>query len=94
MRKCYKCGTPWRGRGQPGPRQICERCGVYLHSCLNCHHFDSELSNSCKLAETQYVGPRDASNYCEEFRMVNSHLRAIEARTERARNVWEQLFGS
>ena len=92
MRKCFKCGSPWAGPGQPRPRQICVGCGVYLHSCINCHHFDREITNSCKLPNTAFVGSRDALNYCEEYRMMNSELRAIEARTQRARSVWEQLF--
>ena len=92
MRKCYKCGTPWRGTGTPRARAVCTGCGAYLHSCLNCHHFDPDITNSCRLSHTDYIGPRETINYCDSFRMINTELRAIEARTERARNVWEQLF--
>lgn len=92
MRKCAKCGTRWEGHRQPRPRQICEGCGAYLHSCVNCHQFDDAVTNSCRLTSTTYIGPRDALNYCDEFRMTNQTLRAVEARTERARDVWEQLF--
>ena len=92
MRKCHKCGTTWVGRGQPRSRQICTGCGEYLHTCVNCHHFDDTISNSCKLEDTDYVGPREMVNYCDRFEMINSGLKAIEARTERARNCWEQLF--
>ncbi|MBI4583035.1 MAG: hypothetical protein HY717_03280 [Planctomycetes bacterium] len=92
MRKCYKCGTSWVGAGDPRPRQVCEGCGAYLHSCINCHQFDAHITNSCKLSHTTFVGSRHAANYCDEFRMINYALRSIEARTQRARSVWEQLF--
>jgi hypothetical protein len=92
LRKCFKCGHVWMGFGKPRPRQICEGCGAYLHTCLNCHHFDRKITNSCKLAHTSYVGPRDLLNYCEQFEMVNAELKAVEARFERARTTWENLF--
>ena len=92
VKRCHKCGAAWNGFGQPRPRQICQGCGAYLHSCTNCHHFDKTVTNSCKLSHTTFVGSRDALNYCEDYRMVNAQLKAIEARTERARNVWDDLF--
>src|SRR5262245_44155117 len=81
------------GYGRPRQRQICEGCGVYLHSCINCHHFDRHLTNSCKLPDTEFVGPRDALNYCESFDMVNSELLAMEAKKELAKVTFENLFG-
>ena len=92
MKKCFKCGAVWPGFGKPRPRQICEGCGAYLHICLNCHHFDRVLTNSCKLPTTTFVGNRDLLNYCEEFEMVNTELKAVEARHDRARTRWEDLF--
>lgn len=92
MRKCYKCGTPWDGRGQPRPRQNCSGCGAYLHSCVNCQQFDHNVTNSCRLQHTDYIGPRMAQNYCEDFRMVSCEERALKVRIERARDAWEQLF--
>lgn len=91
-RTCYKCGAEWEGFGQPRPRQVCRSCAASLHCCMNCHHFDRELSNSCTLPGTTYIGEREAQNYCEEFQMINVRLKAIEARTQRARNVWNELF--
>ncbi len=94
MKKCHKCGVIWQGFGRPRARQICENCGSYLHSCLNCHHFDNVGSYSCKLQNTTFIGSRDSLNYCDQFEMVNWDLRAVEARTERARSAFENLFGA
>lgn len=93
MKNCHRCGTAWRGYG-PNPRfrEVCRSCGAYLHSCLNCRHFDHQRSYSCKLKESEYVGPRQALNYCELFSMADSFVREAEARVEKARDRWEALF--
>jgi len=93
MKKCFRCGAPWAGfRGQPRAREVCESCGAYLHSCVNCHHFDHMVTSSCRLEHTSFVGARDSLNYCEEYRMLNALLRADEERVVRAKTAWEQLF--
>jgi len=79
-------------RHQPRSREVCDGCGAYLHSCVNCHNFDHVLSNSCKLPHTAFIGARDTLNYCEEYRMLDSIVRADEQRVLRAKNTWEQLF--
>ncbi len=94
VRQCFKCGAEWERSGQPRSRQVCGSCGAHLHCCMNCHHFDRDISNSCTLPDTTFIGARDAPNYCESFEMVNARLKAIQARTQRARNVWDQLFRS
>ncbi len=92
MKKCFRFNVDWRGCGaQPRAREVCENFGVYLHCCLNCHHFDTQNSN-CKLSHTSFVGIRDSLNYCEEFRMLDSYLRAREDKVSRAKSTWEQLF--
>ena len=92
MKKCFKCGTVWTGFARPRTRQICEGCGSYLHVCLNCHHFDRKISNTCKLPDTDFIGSRDSLNYCEQFEMTDWTLMAIESRVDRARSTWENLF--
>lgn len=93
MKQCYRCGNIWKGtRSQPSTREYCESCGAYLHSCNNCRHFDREVSSACKIPYTSYVGPRDAPNYCEEFRMFDPAVLANEERENRAKAKWEELF--
>jgi hypothetical protein len=93
MKKCVHCGTPWDGYGsQPRERERCTSCRRSFHCCANCHHFDTTLQSACKLKHTTYVGSRDILNYCEEFRMLDSSVRAREDRVSLARSKWEQLF--
>jgi hypothetical protein len=95
MKTCYRCGIAWRGyRNQPRSREVCEGCGAYLHSCVNCFCFDPLITVSCKLRHTAFVGPRDQANYCEEFRMNDTVLRANEDRLASVKLRWEQLFKS
>ncbi len=92
MKKCYRCSTRWNGVGsQPRAREVCEGCGAYLHCCLNCQRFDHQNRN-CSLPHTSFVGSRDTLNYCEEFRMADTRLLAMEEKVSRARSTWEELF--
>lgn len=93
MKKCSFCGTPWEGfSSQPRERERCPTCRRHYHCCSNCKHFDSKQSSSCQLKHTEYVGPRDLLNYCEEFRMIDTREQAREAKTASARSRWDQLF--
>jgi hypothetical protein len=93
MKACTRCGTLWTGYGgEPRAREVCEGCGAYLHTCVNCHRFDRHHTNSCTLPDTAFVGSRDSLNYCEEFRMLDRTRRANENRVVRAKAVWEELF--
>jgi hypothetical protein len=93
MKKCYHCGTPWEGFGaQPRERERCSVCRRHFHCCVNCHHLDTTLRSACRLKHTAYVGNRETLNYCEEFKMLDSNLRASEDRVSLAKSRWEQLF--
>ena len=94
MKECARCGTRWTGYGnQPRAREVCEGCGAYLHTCLNCHHFDRRNNtNSCTLPNTAFVGGRGTLNYCEEYRMLDSVRKAQENRVTQAKETWEALF--
>lgn len=62
---CWNCGT--KIEEKVGFRTICEKCGMYLHSCLGCKHYQKGYSNDCKIPGTETVADRSALNYCEEF---------------------------
>lgn len=93
MKTCQRCGTPWSGHpGRPQYRSVCGGCGGYLHTCLNCRHFDRKASQRCVLAHTRYVGPKDQSNYCDEFVMVDGVALARQDKASQARQAWHDLF--
>ena len=91
MKKCSRCGTPWQGYGEPRPREICDGCGSYLHSCRNCHHFSRQKSR-CELPHTIFNGSREDLNFCDDYRILDTHRQAAEDRVVRAKATWEELF--
>ena len=64
--RCARCGNllsvPVAGDGR------CARCGVDLHSCVQCVSFDTSARFECaQTALTERVSPKDARNNCAFF---------------------------
>jgi hypothetical protein len=60
--RCSRCGNrlalPVAGDGR------CARCGVDLHSCIQCVAFDTSARFECTQALTARVTPKDTRNGC------------------------------
>ena len=65
-RRCPKCGTEWEIKGPVGFREECPECAVFVHTCLNCRHYDAR-NKGCRLPTTDSVRDREEINFCEEF---------------------------
>jgi hypothetical protein len=64
--KCARCGNRLASTVELGTR--CSRCGVDVHSCINCVSFDTSARWEC--AQTTLaarVSPKDAGNMCAMF---------------------------
>jgi hypothetical protein len=64
--KCARCGnrlaTPVEAAGR------CARCGVAIHSCINCRSFDTGARFECAQPSlTSRVSPKDELNLCSLF---------------------------
>ena len=63
--RCARCGNllalPVERDGR------CNRCGVDLHSCINCMSFDTGARWECTQTLTARVSPKDERNQCEFF---------------------------
>jgi len=64
--RCARCGNrlslPVEADGR------CSRCGVDLHSCINCASFDTSARWECtQQALTARVSPKDERNLCAFF---------------------------
>ena len=63
--RCSRCGNrlavPVAADGR------CARCGVDLHSCIQCVSFDTSARFECTQALTERVAPKDAQNACRFF---------------------------
>jgi hypothetical protein len=64
--KCGRCGNKLALPVEDAAR--CSRCGVDLHSCIQCASFDSSARFECSQpALTARVSPKDGRNTCQLF---------------------------
>ena len=64
--KCSRCGNKLAVPVEADGR--CSRCGVDIHSCINCVSFDTSARFECSQTElTARVSPKDAKNSCTWF---------------------------
>jgi len=93
--RCPKCGTEWE-TDRLGFRDECPECAAYLHTCINCRHFDT-ATGGCRIPTTDEVHDRRGQNFCEEFEFGSGSSETEEAEEERpsseeARRRFEDLF--
>lgn len=96
--KCARCGEKQRTWEDVNHESVCARCGLDLHTCTNCQHFDTSVQWQCRLAEqlADRVAPKDKRNICALFspRLV-ADLAADKGKVETpddARKAFEALF--
>jgi hypothetical protein len=64
--RCARCGN--RLSVPVGSTEKCSRCGVALHSCVQCVSFDTSARWECsQQALTARVAPKDEANSCALF---------------------------
>lgn len=65
--KCARCGNRLSVPVELGAR--CSRCGVDVHSCINCVSFDTSARWECTQAAklTARITPKDEGNLCQLF---------------------------
>jgi hypothetical protein len=63
--RCSRCGNLLALQVEPDSR--CSRCGVDLHSCIQCMSFDTSARFECTQSIAARVAPKDAKNLCTLF---------------------------
>ena len=64
--RCSRCGNRLATPVELDAK--CSRCGVELHSCIQCASFDTSARCECsQSALTARVSPKDAKNACALF---------------------------
>src|SRR5262245_60223393 len=91
--RCSRCGNrlalPVEAEGR------CSRCGVDLHSCINCASFDTSARFECSHPQlTARVSPKDAKNSCTFFaaRTTVERQTSTPAGPPSARQAFDDLF--
>jgi hypothetical protein len=93
---CHKCNTPWESENrQPGFKEVCLKCGAYLHCCKNCRFHLPTAHNQCYIPNTEYVVNRTGLNFCEEFAFREGlpQNNAESKKQQQAREGFAGLFG-
>jgi len=70
--KCWHCGADYEDfpGGRVPFRATCESCSAWLHCCKNCQNYQPGLPNDCRIPDTESIADREASNWCEEFKLL------------------------
>jgi hypothetical protein len=63
--RCSRCGNLLALPVEAGGK--CSRCGVDLHSCIQCVSFDTSARFECTQPLTVRVAPKDEKNTCTLF---------------------------
>src|SRR5262245_27546341 len=94
--KCARCGNRLSVPVELGAR--CQRCGVDVHSCINCVSFDTSARFECSQVLTVRVSPKDEGNLCTLFSPRTTVERqtgttaATGGSTPSARQAFDDLF--
>lgn len=93
---CSKCGEVIEVSERVGTRETCPHCDADLHSCRNCRFFDPGKHNQCAETQAEWVGDKEAANYCDYFQ-PNPVLMAKgshSSKRDEAKKRFDSLFKS
>jgi hypothetical protein len=65
---CFRCGASLSRLSLPLTRQdLCPECGVELHVCKMCVHFDPAAPCQCREDDAEDVKEKELANFCEWY---------------------------
>jgi len=91
--RCSQCGTVLTGTMEAEGK--CPKCGLALHSCKMCTHFDPSSRFECRQPIPARVSPKDSANTCTFYEIRQSVERETTSggvRAMDARQAFENLF--
>ena len=88
--RCHACGAGWSGE-RVGVRELCARCGAWLHCCRNCDFYEPGLANDCREPGAARVVDKVAGNFCDWFR-PGTRAAAGDGKSTAARRSLDALF--
>lgn len=96
MKCCHRCEAEWvSDKREPGVKDICSECSAYLHCCLNCRFYDPSYHNQCQIGTTEWVGDKEACNFCDEFEFADAEqMVGRDGQASQAREAFDKLFGA
>jgi hypothetical protein len=93
---CWKCAgvSELPPAGRVLARDTCPKCDSDLHCCRNCRFYDPGKHNQCAETQAEWVGDKEASNYCDYFspNPVLSAAQRSSSPAESAKKKFDSLF--
>ena len=71
-------------------KTVCPNCGRPARCCKNCSYYDLDHSNQCTISDIEFVGDKEASNFCDYF--TPSDRQSSSDTSDDARKRFEDLF--
>jgi hypothetical protein len=90
--RCAMCGTILTAMGDADQ---CVKCGLALHSCQMCTHFDPGSRFECRQPIPERISPKDTPNTCVSFSIkqaVERETTSTAGRVDDARKAFDALF--
>ena len=91
---CFRCGTSLSAMSLPFTRQdLCPECGVDLHVCRMCVHYDPAAPSQCREDDAEDVKEKELANFCEWYSPSDSAFNPErKSEADLAREALEALF--
>lgn len=94
--RCDQCGADLSTLFDVKEESLCPKCRAALHSCRNCHHFDTSARFECAQPVEKRISDKAAANKCTLFAIRIVRVKDIggspPTRAEDARKALESLF--
>lgn len=93
--RCGECGTLLAVAADP--LGDCPKCGLALHSCKQCTHFDPGRRFECAQPIPERISDKSARNDCPHFSLrltVERDTSSGSTRPQDTRRAFDNLFGS
>ena len=92
---CYRCGESLAALTPPlSRRDMCPACGVHVHVCRMCTHYDPQVIRHCREDEAEDVKDKDKVNFCDWFEPRGDAFDAGESAKQRdVQAALASLFG-
>ena len=92
--RCARCGHELSVASASSADAQCPKCGVDLHTCAQCNHFDSSALFECQQPVSMRVSPKDTRNVCTFYDTRTTVERETKSQggPPSARKAFDDLF--
>jgi hypothetical protein len=92
---CWKCGASLAALSLPfGRQERCKTCGVDLHCCRLCVHYDQAAYQQCREPTVEEVRDKQRANFCDHYTPIAGRFKGADTAAEAARSELDKLFGN